>query len=246
MTQPHSNVDKTIYGSGHRSVIQRTVADSRLTHKHDLVPIATPPAVDPKVSDNRPNQTSNKYYANYVPKTKPAAISSLGMVKLNVSAQAPIVANGVQTVLVDASNLREQMQNVIDLLQQGYPAVQVALAHITLQLAARTQLDLAVSREEITEDQARDVKFGIANAGLAEAKVVDMLEAEPHKAVEPPTLTVTIPEAVDPTEEQLEDAEPFTGDPAAFVRGDTEATAEPEAETVASADHKTAEEDQGD
>lgn len=242
MTQRHGNVDKIVYGSGNRSVISRTIADSRLKNKNDLIPIATPPAVDPNVVNNLPNQSSNKYYANHTPRTQPQAIPNSGMIKLSGRVQAPVVANGVQTVVVSVSDLREKMQTVVGLLQQGYSQVQVALAHVSLQLAARTQLDLAITREEITEDQARDVKFGVANSGLPETVVVDMLDVTPVKVEVPPTLTTDLPEAIDPTEEQLEDAEAFTGDPMAFVLGNDETKADLEKW----ADAKAAEEDEGD
>ncbi len=161
----NQSADKKYYASGNKSVIHRTIADSKLVDRHLLTPNATPKAVDPRysTSSDMKNASSDKYYANNKEPT-PQPVAMPGAIPTHAQTLPPMPAPGPAAIIniLTKTDLPLGLERVLAALQQGQAAVQVALGSTDLVTRFRTALELAVGREAITEDQARDVLIGLA------------------------------------------------------------------------------------
>lgn len=167
--QPIRGTDH-IYRSGQRSTISRSRAVSRRNRQNLVRAIATPPAADPRRAPTDGVESADKYYRAY---------EAEGPVVGNLSQQAPreVVTRpfemapnleqsnqpkSVRMVEIDkAADIVMRIRNVIDYLRSGVQQVTVRLANDDLVRASRQALELAVTRGDITEDQSRDVVFGV-------------------------------------------------------------------------------------
>lgn len=162
--QPIRGTDH-IYGSGQTSAIPRTRADSPKT----IRPGITPAAVAPKGANRDPSvlQSSDKYYANQEGKTPvpaPFVMKEADAAVAEGGSRVLPVAHGQSTHLVTIENeadIKKGMQEAVQALQAGVGTVRVLLHNKDWAAAARTQIEYAVTREEITEDQGRDVHYGV-------------------------------------------------------------------------------------
>lgn len=175
----------SIYGSGNRSALQHTNADRRGRPGEPLRANAT-------VSPDPHNSSTDKYYANQnAPKT-PMPEAEL---------KAPVIREGVARFVlkseVDVNEVRDQA--ILALHKEARVVITVTGDNVeSLERLLRTQMNLAVTRERITEGQYREMYF---TAG------VEMTDAE--------SLIDDIPEAEDDGDPMANDIEDFDE----FVKG---------------------------
>ena len=156
LDQPIVSADKKYYKSGQRSVINNSMADA----PKKIRPVPTPRRVDPNVPLQRDlTMSSDVYYAN----DGKARSHGLPVVPpIGSPIQAAQTSEDVVVTILEDNQLRARMELVLDRVRIGYAPVRVALAHRELIKAARQFVEMAVAREEITEDQGRDIIFGLA------------------------------------------------------------------------------------
>lgn len=153
-----------IYGSGNRSAIKHTVADSTVSRRTGTV-------LQPLPQVNEPNtiQSSDKYYAN--PKMVAVAAPRDGSVQAQVRPGEPNV-NALQTVLIEINSedqVNERVAEAVQAISQGLAStVRLGLATSELLPAVTTRLDYAVTRAEITEEQAVRIEPGVLSQGVVE------------------------------------------------------------------------------
>jgi hypothetical protein len=150
------------YRSGQRSAIDNSGSDRRGRPGDPL-------KANPSATLHRDNQNTNKYYAEAVgegaavPESGGAAPGGGGR---PVEPGAP-VQNTQPLLLENESDVSKIRGRIIQRLEAGQDRVVVQLGSDDpgkLQRLLRTQLDLAVAREQITEEQYRDVYFAGAPA----------------------------------------------------------------------------------
>lgn len=156
--QPNQSADRKYYKNrdNKTSCLQRTIADSTLKNRFQLKPNATPRRVDPKFRTNADLPLSaDVYYAN---DGKAQVLDSKMPAASGISQDA-----GVGPIIVThESKIREGIAKAISRLQMGDTGIKIGLADAAWVRKARTALEFAVTREEITEDQGREISFGVA------------------------------------------------------------------------------------
>jgi hypothetical protein len=217
-----------VYGSGQKSAIQRTIADSKLKRPDQLQANITPPAVAPKGQGNDPSvlQSSDKYYANQenkVAKPAPFVMDQADTVVQNSGVMTQPVAHNQSTHLVEIKTegeLASKMQETVQALQQGVGTVRVLLYNKDWAAKARQQIEFAVTREIITEDQGRDVQYGVHRSQMADNVIDETVtaEAEPTDA----EAALTPQAAADPADIMAGKAEEVGGHEVASDTDDTE------------------------
>jgi len=155
------------HGAG-PSVIQRSIADSKLKKPNQLRPVPTPKAVDPKVAkQSNTIRNSDEYYANDGKATSTAITTGGGLQADASVSQAKM--QGDIIVIENANGLKPGMARAIEMVKAGYDDVRVALGNKGLAKHARQEVEMAVTREEIHEDQGRDIKIGLTQAAASGA-----------------------------------------------------------------------------
>jgi hypothetical protein len=134
-------------------VIQRSIADSTLKRGDMLRPNPTPRRVDP----HRPLQSdipvSADVYYGVDGKAAQAGQPRAGL---------PVDANVGPIVVREESRVRAALAKAIERVQMGDTQVKVGLGDAKWTSKARTLVEFAVAREEITEDQGREIILGVA------------------------------------------------------------------------------------
>ena len=200
-----------IYGSGQKSVIQRTIADSTLKKKDELRPNITPNEVAPRGNRAQPDQlrSSDVYYANQEGTTRTPQLVKIGdmqsLPQQGSSAQA--VPHNQSTHLVEIRSARQisaKVKEGIAASRNGVGTVRVLLWNKDWAQKVRTLIDLAVTREEITESQGRDFQLGVHQSAM-DVNVVDKVvtKEEAPPAIEAPAASQM---AVAPEDLVTEDA----------------------------------------
>lgn len=160
LDQPLQSSDRKYYATRQgTSAIQRTKADSTLKDADAVTAIPTPRMVDPRSS--RPEaglpRSSDVYYANdnrarAVPPLKAQPPQSEAVQK----------GGAIEEVFIRSeAEITQQMAKAIGLIQGGAFQVRVGIADRSLLKHSRMAVEFAVTREQITEDQGRDIVFGI-------------------------------------------------------------------------------------
>ncbi len=159
--QPNQSADRRYYASGQRSVISTSPADSP-KRKGPLTGNPTPRIVDPHRSAHEASmpRSCDVYYANDIR----AVGQALPTPVLAGQPSVPAVQPDAIVILDGTSTLRQRMEIVLDRVRLGYIPVRVSVADRELLKAARQFIEMAVTREEISEDQGRDVVFGMLPA----------------------------------------------------------------------------------
>jgi hypothetical protein len=174
---------ESIYGSGNPSVIQRSIADSTLKHKDKLKPNITPNEVLPRGQRPDPGQlrSSDVYYGNQEGKTaKPNAVDLNQMQSLppQGSTLNPVMHN--QTThpveIKTEAEIAVKVAEGVQAIKNGTGKVQMLLWDKLWADKIRTQIDFAVAREELTEDQGRDFQFSVHESALG-MNIVDTVAA---------------------------------------------------------------------
>jgi hypothetical protein len=82
---------------------------------------------------------------------------------MNTVAEKAVRQTGPEVIvtITDDNQIRPRMTIALDRARLGLIPVKVSLAHSGLLRAARLFVEQAVAREEITEDQGRDIQFGL-------------------------------------------------------------------------------------
>jgi hypothetical protein len=115
-------------------------------------------------SQNTPNQSTDKYYRAQT--TAPAAgvpakLAALPPISPRRGRPQPAAFDGL--VVRSVADVAPAVQAAINAAADGgFGQVAIAAGRTDFMRRARAALDLAVTREELTEDQARDVKLGYA------------------------------------------------------------------------------------
>lgn len=139
------------YRSGQPSAVRRS------PHTRVLRPIPTPPATDPKVAAMSSDQvvSSDKYYRSYGGK-----VTAIPVVP-RPGAPAVEVQAGLSVVTVrNEAELREKLALAIAAARSG--PVEVRLVQRELLARARMQVEFAVTRQQLSEAQGRDIRFSFA------------------------------------------------------------------------------------
>lgn len=160
MSDPLKSTDQYYRSKRPGSAIQHSAADSvRKPGQKQLPPGVTPVATP---AFNREDTTTDKYYA--------AGGSKVGAAGQPVAPRpaamrADVVLNDLLVVeIADAAGLAHGLVATKQHAARG-GRVQIAVADPALVARVNTALDGAVSREEITEGQRRDIRVGVRKAG---------------------------------------------------------------------------------
>ena len=156
--QPNQSADRRYYASGQKSVISPVNFDTT-KRRGKLTGNPTPRAVDPKRSahESAMPRSSDVYYAN----DKQAVGQEFVKPTEDAAALSPPMPEGAVVVISESSTLRQRMEIVLDRVRLNQTPVRVRAADRELLRAARMFVEYAVTREEITEDQGREVQFGL-------------------------------------------------------------------------------------
>ncbi len=177
------------YASNQPSVINNTQADSRGRIGSKPQPIATPqPKLDERSADK-------KYYASpSAPKgTRPPQRRLLGApVELAQETQDNVAALKIER----DSEVNPVMDEVVRRLSGGEAKVIVTVAEGSPSRRARTKLDSLVTRQILTEEQARDVTFSKLPVKERPPKAERLANMAMEQSIEtllaaPPTPTAT-------------------------------------------------------
>jgi hypothetical protein len=153
--QPKTSSTNRYYASGEPSVIENTAADSKTPPGGEPQPIVTRQA-------RRDDKSTDRYYREQTvaPGAREGATGPPGKPRRTATPRpAAPTAGGL---MINAGHeVNGVMQSVVGLLQGGVASVVVHVKKDDAGLLrrARTALDLLVTREVITEDQSRDVRF---------------------------------------------------------------------------------------
>lgn len=193
--QPNQSADRRYYASGQRSVITPSPADAP-KRKGPLTGNPTPRIVDPHRSAHEASmpRSCDVYYANDSKALGQALPAQTLALRPGVPAEQPDAI----VILDGTSTLRQRMEIALDRLRLGYIPVRVSVADRELLKAARQFIEMAVTREEISEDQSRDVVFGMLPA--AQQTVVQRVSEVPmiEKLLELENVSAFAPEAPAP------------------------------------------------
>lgn len=172
--------DNKYYKSGDRSVINNTAADTKGRAGDAPQPIPTP-----KIKHSDIVQSADKkYYSNSTPQAptkeqieqaarkgiKLAVPGGVPVIKTgravgkstSLAAKGPVASNIGGTPHIRIRTVEEVhplMEHVAELLNGGHEAIVVEVPKGDLTRRVRAKLDSLVTREIVTEDQARDVRF---------------------------------------------------------------------------------------
>ena len=186
LQNPNRSADKKYYASGNPSALNPLVRAGKTR-------IRTPAYVDPsKARQADLPRSADVYYKD----PDEARLERMA---------APSQASPGMIVVLTRDALAEKVGQAI--VEAAVAPVRVALADVAWLGAARMQVDLAVSRERITEDQGRDILFGLyapeADRAIETNRPVKEVDAE---AVEDEQFAVTADTPV-PTAKDLAEAE---------------------------------------
>lgn len=205
LRNPNESSDK-YYASKDRSVISPPLGGRRTP----LRPNPTPAYVDPKRSRQSDLTRSADVYYKDPEESKRERAEALPKVR-------EAVENGIISI-----QTREELTTKVRsaIYNCAFGPVRVALADADWLAAARAQVELAVTRETITEDQARDIQFGLVpktevsvQTQPVVAQADDELFAVPADFVPP-----VVPEDLPSQEEaKVEDAAACFVTPAAVI-----------------------------
>lgn len=191
--QPNQSADRRYYASGQRSVITPSLADAP-KRKGPLTGNPTPRIVDPYRSAHEASmpRSCDVYYAN---DGKAVGQALPGQAPAKQSAVPAQQADAI-VILDGTSTLRQRMEIALDRVRLGYIPVRVSVADRELLKAARQFIEMAVTREEISEDQGRDVVFGMLP--VAQQTVVQRTSEVPviEKLLELENVSAFAPEVV--------------------------------------------------
>ncbi len=148
--QPIRGTDH-IYGSGQRSAIPRTIADSKLKDPNKITPVITPRAVQPKGQGGDPAQlvSTDKYYANQEGKTAAPKPFDMSKQTPQSGSARQAVAHPQSTHLVEIKTpdeIVDKMQEAIDAAINGVERVRVLLYDKRLVASCRNRIDFDVTR----------------------------------------------------------------------------------------------------
>ena len=227
-----TSADKKYYAGKERSVIQRSSQEKQ----HPPKPIPTPPSVDPyRRTAHDALRSADEYYANGGVSTRspmsPARPSGAGVA---MSVQDGSSLGPIQIKL--AAELRDGMERAVEAAKAGHTRIRVALGHKGLIAHARQAVEMAVTREEITEDQGREIQIGMMRQAVA------VLATDADEGVERGTGGAAADREQAKFREGLaqQDGQPIKAgddptaslgldvDPAQFVYGEAETCAEPD------------------
>ena len=189
--------DNKYYRSKDRSVINNTAADTKGRAGDTPQPIPTP-----KITLGDIVQSADKkYYSNSTPQAPTKEQIEHAVKKgIRLPGQAPqLVAPGTKkpakggaarnvggTPVVRVRTVEEihpLIEHVAELLRGGHDAVVVEVPKGDLTRRVRAKLDTLVTREVITEDQARDVRFTSYDPNAAPAATPVLPPPEPKGEV---------------------------------------------------------------
>ncbi len=220
VTEPNTLRSSDIYYQSKQvAAIQNSPSDSFQKPGSAPTAIPTPPFVRASKTEE-PNtvQTSDRYYAE-------GGRSVLQQpVRSGIDPTPPTPPTPTQPTVLGQSTaprtihtlqeIPEKIKEVIQLLLDGYTDIRVAVPSQEALAIARTQLELSIAREQITEAQMREVRFGWT-------QVQDLTVPPPKKEIEAlprVTMDVTADDIPDPRafvlgqEKQAEEA-PVKEDP---------------------------------
>lgn len=192
-----------IYASGNVSALgNQTAADSTLKPGQKPKAIPTP-------TQRADDKSSDKYYAEGG-SARPRSSTQAGVKKLGPApklAAAPKTARqkGNAGVFIGTKNdVRPVIDGVLDLLQGGTTGIVVTIkaGESDLLKRARAALDLAVTREQITEEEYREVRLSYDTSAAEQAGIAEKLG---------------VPQAKETV--RTEDNETSDVDPLAFLKG---------------------------
>jgi len=185
--------DNKYYKSGDVSVINNTAADTKGRAGDAPQPIPTP---NIKLND-LVQSADRKYYTaqKQAPTKQQIEAAAKKGIKLDVPANAPKLGRAVQksTTLARQAQARfptvrirtveevgPLLDHVAELLNGNAEAVVIEVPKGDLTRRARAKLDTLVTREVITEDQARDVKFSAYDPNAAAPATAPAPEPPPE------------------------------------------------------------------
>ncbi|MHC4608798.1 MAG: hypothetical protein ACYS7M_00440 [Planctomycetota bacterium] len=163
-----------VYGSGNRSAIQQTNADRKGRP-------GTPLKSNPTPTYNPQDQHPEKYYA-----ANPRSAQPGGVIKQEAPVAMPEIREGVAKIQMknetDVNRVRDQ---AIDAVRRGARAVVIVDGedNAKLERLLRTQMELSVARQQLTEGQYRDVYF---NMGVGMPDVDGLIDEIPEAEEDDP------------------------------------------------------------
>lgn len=169
--------------SANKYYASKSISTVRRSRHDNTAPIATPAIVDPKVSIPTGGRSADQYYASYKPK--------------GAKTPAPSTGRVAELALLDKMTIREEVGAAIERAKEGLGS-QLTFATSDGLRQARVQLELAVTREALTEEQARTVRLAAVpadtrvevattEAGLVtvtDPAIKDMLAIEDEKFIQ--------------------------------------------------------------
>jgi hypothetical protein len=171
LQNPNQSADKKYYASGQRSVINGGTTTN----------VRTPSRVDPKktIQSDMP-MSADVYYKD--PGEQRQRGSVMPVVVPGAGGRAvdmPVTQAGVQGTLrvLRREDIRPCVAAAIGRARDGAPTL-VEVADQAWLAMARTLVELAVGREDITHDQGRDIVFGVRPAAQPAAPKHDVVELE--------------------------------------------------------------------
>lgn len=209
-----------VYASGNVSALgdARTVADSTLKPGQEPTPALNTPTV------RADDKSADKYYAEGGSnRARPAAGTRRPQPTPAVKKLGPPPALGRPArppfTILDVTDVNPVVRDAVARVKEGQEVtVTVRAGAADLLRRARTAVELAVTREDITEDQGRDIRFGYAAAPAAPPPPAPPAPPPAPKAPEDDPLAflagdIDADEEVDTTPQDVQEVD-TTNDPA--------------------------------
>jgi len=201
--QPNQSADKRYYASRQgTSAIQRSIADSTLKRGQPLRANPTPKIVDPKQAYDRSlPRSSDVYYASQPNASRPVAPATVPQPVEQIADEQQLRLLSVRSI----DDLRSVVSSAVGAAREGY-RVQLRLGEAAWATRARTQIELAVAREDISEEQGREIVLGVLPAAVVRPAVFK------DSAVPLPTVRLPVPAEINPPSPETVVARDGAGD----------------------------------